>query len=315
MYNVSLSFNVITILAPFIVLIKVPTLAFDFVDIEENSSVLDDEFIAHRLGLIPLTSADVSHFKYSRDCECEDGCIFCMVEFRLEIVNQGNENLVVTQRDLQNMTKEPGDNQPHDYIRQLMRCKAVEPCYEENSRGGASNMDYDEDDEHKQHSVGDQNIILVKLGPSQRLSFRARATKGIGKEHAKFSPVSVVGFVQKPIIELNRELIAEQLTPENKRDFVASCPSKVYKYEEKKDEIVIEDAAKCTYCNECLRKVEDFGVDAMDLVNIKIQKDHFTLHIETTGALKPEHVLRSSFDVLKKKLKALKDHLKQLKQS
>jgi len=48
--------------------------------------------------------------------------------------------------------------------------------------------------------------------------------------------------------------------------------------------------------------------------NIKIQKDHFTLHIETTGSLKPEHVLKSAFDVLRKKLKALKDHLKQLKQ-
>merc|ERR1711933_91905 len=113
----------------------------------------------------------------------------------------------------------------------------------------------------------------------------------------------------------DRELIAEQLTPQNKRDFVASCPSKVYKYEEKKDEIVIEDAAKCTYCNECSRAAEDFGVDAMDLVTIKIQKDHFTLHIETTGSLSPVHVLKSAFDVLKKKLKALKDHLKQLKQN
>merc|ERR1712154_438318 len=214
-----------------------------------------------------------------------------------------------TQRDLQNMTKEPMGNQPHEYMKQLLRCKGVEPCYEESA--GYSNMD-DVEDENKQN-MSDQNIILVKLGPNQRLKFRARATKGIGKEHAKFSPVSVVGFEQKPVIKLNKESIEEQLTVDNKREFAACCPSKVYKYEEKKDEIVIEDAAKCTYCNECLRKAEDFGIDSMELVSITMKKDHFTLHIETTGVLKPEKVVMAAFEVLKKKLKGLKDHLKQLK--
>eukprot|EP00484_Ammonia_sp_Unknown_P021059 CAMPEP_0197036250 /NCGR_PEP_ID=MMETSP1384-20130603/13820_1 /TAXON_ID=29189 /ORGANISM="Ammonia sp." /LENGTH=410 /DNA_ID=CAMNT_0042466411 /DNA_START=17 /DNA_END=1249 /DNA_ORIENTATION=- len=297
---------------------EVPTLAFDFVDIEENSSVLDDEFIAHRLGLIPLNSMDVAHFKYSRDCECEDGCIFCMVEFSLDIVNNGSDKLVVTQRDLINVTTEPmDDNQPHDYVKQLMRCKAVEPCYEESTLstgGGAHGGDYGDDDEHKGAISSDQNIILVKLGPNQRLKFRARATKGIGKEHAKFSPVSAVGFVQKPQMALNAEKMAE-LNSKQKAEFVASCPTKVYKYDDKKDEIVIENADKCTYCNECYRKVEELSktIDPYEMISIKPIPDHFTLNVETTGALKPEQVVRSAFEVLKAKLKELKDNLKQLK--
>ena len=63
----------------------VPVFAVDTVDIIENSSVLPDEGLAHRLGLVPLKT-DLTRFNEPSKCECqsETGCSNCKVMLVLD---------------------------------------------------------------------------------------------------------------------------------------------------------------------------------------------------------------------------------------
>ncbi len=66
-------------------LAEVPSMAIDEVVIIQNSSVLNDEILAHRLGLIPLRT-DLDSYNLPDECTCksEFGCNLCRVSLALE---------------------------------------------------------------------------------------------------------------------------------------------------------------------------------------------------------------------------------------
>lgn len=79
---------------------EVPTLAIDDVVILENSSVMHDEAVAHRLGLIPLRT-DPGRFVMPHECDCKStlGCSKCRVLLVLD--SEANEKTkVVTSGEL-----------------------------------------------------------------------------------------------------------------------------------------------------------------------------------------------------------------------
>ncbi len=65
---------------------EVPVMAIDDVIIVDNTSVVYDELIAHRLGLIPLTT-DLSRYVLPKECSCktELGCSNCRVLLTLDV--------------------------------------------------------------------------------------------------------------------------------------------------------------------------------------------------------------------------------------
>jgi DNA-directed RNA polymerase subunit D len=68
---------------------EIPTLAIKWVDFHDNSSVMFDEMIAHRLSMIPL-KFDPGKFNVPDECRCEGkGCSLCQVVFALQKTGPG----------------------------------------------------------------------------------------------------------------------------------------------------------------------------------------------------------------------------------
>ncbi|KAJ2714932.1 RNA polymerase II subunit 3 [Coemansia spiralis] len=137
---------------------EVPTMAIDLVQFIENTSVLADEFVAHRLGLVPLVSKTVDKFKLTRDCTCAEYCKECSVEFTLHVKCTEPGTRVVYSSELISSNKD------------------VVPVLDEDGQG----------------------VILVKLSKGQEINVHCVAKKGVAKEHSKWSPCSAVGFEYDP---------------------------------------------------------------------------------------------------------------------
>jgi DNA-directed RNA polymerase subunit D len=68
---------------------EVPTMAIEDIEFRNNSSVLYDEILAHRLGLIPLKT-DLSSYNLPEKCKCEGkGCAQCQLKLTLKTRSQG----------------------------------------------------------------------------------------------------------------------------------------------------------------------------------------------------------------------------------
>ncbi len=80
-------------------LTRLPAMAIDEVLVLENTSVMYDEMLAHRMGLVPLVT-DLESYNLPEECDCEGkGCSLCQCTLTLE-KQAGDEEEIVYSRDL-----------------------------------------------------------------------------------------------------------------------------------------------------------------------------------------------------------------------
>ncbi|KAL6771735.1 RPB3 [Auxenochlorella protothecoides x Auxenochlorella symbiontica] len=250
-----------------VILAEVPTIAIELVEIESNTTVLNDEYIAHRLGLVPFVSSRVHDMKTIYEATEDDD--WTDVEFTLDVRCTGDETMNVTSDDLL-----PADTRFPD----------VMPVgYDE--RGSLTRK-------HK-------SVLLVKLRKNQELKLRAVARKGIGKDHAKWIPAATVSYQFLPEITINHDLM-DTLTDEQKQAFCAADPRKTFRFNQISKAVEIVDPELYMYDGEVLAKAAEMGKPG--LIDICQRQDTFIFRVEGTGALTPDDMVLTALDVLSGKL-------------
>ncbi|KAK9837884.1 hypothetical protein WJX74_007190 [Apatococcus lobatus] len=258
-----------------VMLSEVPTLAIDLVEIEVNTTVLNDEFIAHRLGLIPLVSQRVWDFTGAYDTNDDDENALMDIVFQMDVKCTGDDTLDVTSNDLQLDPSFP-DIHPVAY-----------------STG-------------PQDAQAEKGVLLVKLRKGQHLKLKAIARKGIGKDHAKWQPVATVAFQYMPDIRINHALM-DTLSEEQKLQWIQSSPNPVFRLNPVTAQVEVVDAEAYRYDGEVIAKAKALGKEG--LVNITPRQDMFIFRVEGTGAMATQQIVVAAIDVLLRKLDTLQQSL------
>jgi DNA-directed RNA polymerase II subunit RPB3 len=119
----------------------IPTVAIDIVEFEENTTKLENEFIAHRLGLIPIESTHVNKLNNTKECTCEQYCLSCSVVFYLDVECTDDTTKNVTSKDLVTTDKRFKPVDPGILIVKLgkfqrlkIKCIAIKGIAKENTK-------------------------------------------------------------------------------------------------------------------------------------------------------------------------------------
>lgn len=263
-----------------VLLAEVPLLAIDSVDVHVNTSVFHDEMLVHRLGLIPLASEYAEHMSMPHECDCggEEGCEHCLIEGELKVRCMADQHSrAVYTTDL--LIK----NQMIHNVRPVCR--------------------------------NDRGIWLFTLGRGQEVDFTFKIRKGIAKVHSRFMAVSTVAMQYLMDIRLNESGFAT-LTPELRQEWVAKCPTEVYRYDPRNTTVSIENPEACTFCKECIELDKPFDKLTVPLAAVRPKKNAFgqfdvIFKVETTGALPAKMLVERSLQVLKGKLVNIRAALQQ----
>ncbi|KAH6786287.1 RNA polymerase I subunit 43 [Perilla frutescens var. hirtella] len=269
-----------------ILIAELPTMAIEKVFVANNTSVVQDEVLAHRLGLVPL-QVDPRHFNYisENDEPTEKNTIVFKLHVRCE---RGSPRIKVKSGDLQWLPNGSG------FVRSTEKSNPDSTSKTKTYTSFSSSQDSLPEFVDKPIAPKHDDIVLSKLGPGQEIELEAHAVKGMGKTHAKWSPVATAWYRMLPEIVLLQDIEGEKA-----EELVKKCPVKVFDIEDigkGQKRATVARPRSCTLCRECIR-----GDDWETLVAVRRVKDHFIFTIESTGALPPEVLFTEAVKILEDK--------------
>ncbi|KAI5786382.1 putative DNA-directed RNA polymerase I and III subunit Rpc40 [Peziza echinospora] len=266
-----------------ILLAEVPTLAIETVYISNNTSLIQDEVLSHRLGLVPLKGAKDGLRAMGWYQKGEPPTDKDTVVLSLNIACERNPKASKTETDPAKLYINPNVYASHIQFNPIgLQTTLFAPPGEIR----AANPD----------------ILLAKLRPGQEIDLEMHCVKGIGKDHAKFSPVATASYRLLPLITIKKPIVGEDA-----RFFQQCFPKGVIGLEKDAEtgleKAVVEDARRDTVSREVLRHERFKGKVELGRV-----RDHFIYSIESSGQFDSDELFIQAVKILK--LKCLRLHKK-----
>ncbi len=251
-----------------IMLTEVPAMAIHEVLFIENSTPLYDEIIAHRLGLIPLTT-DLDSYVLSEQCTCEGaGCERCQVGIQCSVAaKDANKNVYTS--DL--VTLDPKIKPVSDKILITKMSKGSKLLFEAYARLGLGK-------DHAKYQAATK--ATYKYYPEitiNQAAFKDYKFKGDNENDplVKMCPRGVLKWEKN-------ELVVNMIEPGSKAESKGKS-----------------DLSNCNLCNTCM-KTEGVPKGA---VVVKGVPGKFIFFLESSGSMPPERIMREGIKIFQEKVK------------
>lgn len=257
-----------------VMIAEVPTMAIEHVYIVNNTSIIQDEVLSHRLGLIPLrVDPRLFEWKGQDDEANEKNTIVLKLDVTCQRLPDGSmEHEKVYSSKLEWLST--GSELPNDTKtvfgcdQSMMIESPVEPVH--------------------------NDILIAKLRPGQTITLECHCIKGVGEEHAKWSPVATTWYKLYPEVVLLTSDIPEEV----QERLCEELPGLVYRDDD--GVLCVDDAIEHEILLEKVRRLS--GEDELrDVIQLRKRKDKFVFTIESTGAYKPHEIFQEAVKRLESK--------------
>ena len=268
-----------------ILLAEVPTMAIEKVFILNNTSMIQDEVLAQRLGLIPIR-ADPRKFNARQPDEDADADN--VISFRLQVRCSRQRQDVAGGGGGGSSSAAAGDD-----------AEVVGARVTSNDLEWIAQGDQDERFADDPIRPVHDDILIARLRPGQEIELEAWCEKGVGKTHAKWSPVCTASYRLLPEIKVSPPAAkapasADPLTPSQP----PACPTRVFDVDAASGGAT-PAASRPRACNMCVPCAKQAGWE--ERVHLRRVKDHFIFSVESTGSLPPEVLFKEAVKTLMQK--------------
>lgn len=264
-----------------ILMAEVPTIAIEDVFIWNNTSVVQDEVLAQRLGLIPLR-IDPRKLEY-KDAGDHPTDLNTVV-FKLVTACTWNPN------------RQRGDKDPdrlyqgHNVL--ASQLEWVPKGLQEQELAGKPPKSVIDD------------ILIAKMRPGQEIKAELHAVKGQARKHAKWSPVAPASYRMLPAIDILKP-IPDHLCDKFAKCFANGVIEVITDSKTGKKECKVANPRKDTVAREVMRHPEFEGHVKLGRV-----RDHFIFNIESAGQYPPEDLVPEAIEIMLAKIKLVRKSVK-----